>query len=82
MFPSDTDQERIAAVSELNEMIASATSPKFVEQAIAFRESIQEDDVLVQFCTDRSSWRNMAGRSGFAIKRDGVVISWLLTKLN
>lgn len=40
-------------------------------------EHIEDDDQLWEYCTPPEAWRHRAGRGGFAIVRDGKVVTTL-----
>ncbi len=43
---------------------------------------MQPGDKLVRFASPADSWRNMAGRAGVALVRDGMVIDAFVTMMN
>ena len=47
-----------------------------------FKAQLREGDDLVRFCTDRSSWKNLAGREGVAILRLGCVADTFVITMN
>lgn len=80
--PTDEHQQRRASIEELDQLIAKATNPQFVEVCIEFKAKVQEGDEVWEFCTDRRSWDYLAGRAGYLITRNGETIATLVTLLN
>jgi len=46
------------------------------------KASMQEGDTVWEFSSPPESWRNMAGRAGVALVRDGAIIDVIITMMN
>lgn len=49
---------------------------------VEFKGMIQPGDELWEFCSDKRSWQQMAGRAGYCIVRNGEIVSALCSKMN
>jgi hypothetical protein len=80
--PAEQDQTGKATLDEIDALIASSPSPQFVESCKAFRERFQDGDEVLEFCTSIASWRGMASRAGYYLRRNGENIAMIITMLN
>jgi hypothetical protein len=80
--PAKQYQQRKASIEELDQLIAKAWHPRFIEIADEFKAKLSEGDELWEFCTDEHSWDHMAGRAGYIITRNGQTVAELVTLLN
>ena len=48
----------------------------------AFLAKMQSGDELWTFVSDEESWRNLAGRAGYAIVRNGEIVDEFITMLS
>lgn len=80
--PAKQYQQRKASVEELDQLIAKAGHPRFVEVCIEFKAKLQPGNELWEFCSDKQSWDCMAGRAGYKITRAGETVAELVTILN
>jgi hypothetical protein len=49
---------------------------------VALRRIIEPGDELYWFSTSHDSWRHLAGRSGYALVRNGEIIADIVTRMN
>jgi hypothetical protein len=82
LLPAAGAQERIAKLSEIDACIATSSAPRFVEQAVAFRNAFCSGDAVIEFCSDRASWRAGMGLAGFLLCRNGADIARLICRMN
>ena len=80
--PSDELQERVASLEEIEKLITTSPNPRFVEYATSFRGEYQDGDIILEYCTDKTSWREYRGSAGYVLRRDGEDISRLSCKMN
>lgn len=82
LLPTSEAQERIANLQEIEDCIANSPSARFVESAIEFRDAFLPGDTVVEFCSDKASWRAGMGEAGFLLRRDGADVARLICKMN
>ena len=48
----------------------------------ALKAQMQPGDELWEFCSARDSWAALMGRAGYELRRDGVVIAAVISRMN
>lgn len=82
LLPISEAQERIADLREFKYYIANSSSERFVASAIEFRNAFLPEDTIVEFCSDKASWRAGMGLAGFLLRRDGAEVACLICRMN
>lgn len=82
LLPRSEAQERIANLREFEDYIANSSSERFVASAIEFRNAFIPGDTIVEFCSDKTSWRAGMGLAGFLLRRDGADVARLICRMN
>ena len=60
----------------------SEISPWFIKSWEEFKSSIQDGDKIYYFSTSSITWKNLCGREGYAIYRNGKEINSIIFKMN
>lgn len=60
----------------------SKISPWFIKSWEEFKSSIQDGDKIYYFSTSSITWKNLCGREGYAIYRNGKAINSIIFKMN
>lgn len=82
LLPALESQERVATLDEIDVCISRSPNPKFIALAVAFHDAFRSGDTVIEFCSDRASWRAGMGLAGFLIRRNGTDIARLICKMN
>jgi hypothetical protein len=64
------------------ELLTPKTHPSFRSEFDAFASAATEGHEAWQFCSPQSDWNRLAGRSGFALVKDGRVTHAIVTMLS
>lgn len=60
----------------------SEISPWFLKKREEFKYSIQDGDEIYYFRTSSITWKNLCGREGYAIYRNGKEIDSIIFNMN
>lgn len=48
----------------------------------ALKAQMRPGDELWEFCSDPASWDSLMGRAGYELRRDGIVVATIVSRLN
>jgi len=68
---------------EDRERLLASTDKRWIEKRWnPFISQLQTGDELWRFNSPEITWKNLMGRRGYAILRDGKVVAWLFTMMS
>lgn len=74
----------LCAIADYNDMrsIPRLPSAWMGEAWLDFKEEVRAGDLIYFFTSDKASWRGLIGREGYALIRDGKVVTMLITAMS
>jgi len=73
---------KVSLVEVQKEVLTPQTLPSFRSEFNAFASAATESHEVWEFCSPQSEWNQLAGRSGFALVKDGRVTNAIVTMLS
>ena len=82
LTPGPSDADRACSITEIDDLIANSTNPRFASEAIALRDAYCDGDVVEEFCTSKQSWNHGMGVAGYRIRGKGELVRTLVIRMN